>query len=188
MGLERIENLMNKISNQVSLDSPIASERILIDTFSDEDITSEYISWLNDKEVVQFSNQRFIKHTKDSCMIFLNGFKDTDSLFVKIVSLNNKKTIGTMTAYINSNHGTCDVGILLGDKGIWGKGYGLEAWILFTNWLKSHAQIRKLTAGTSSINKPMLKILKKSNFSIECTRKQHEIIENKLVDLIYFIK
>ena len=156
--------------------------------FTPSDITKEYISWLNDFNVVKFSNQRFVKHDFDSCQNYLSSFEGNDNLFILIRTKKENKAIGTMTAYFNIQHRVVDFGILIGDINEWGNGYGQDAWDTLISWATEIDGIRKITAGTVSPNFGMLKIIEKSGMILEATKKNHEIVDNQEVDVHYFCK
>ena len=46
----------------------------MIRNFKSSDINNDYVSWLNDKNITKFSNQRFMKHQK-TCKDFYNSIK-----------------------------------------------------------------------------------------------------------------
>ena len=50
---------------------------------------------------------------------------------------NSNKLIGTMTVYCSEREKIADVGILIGDKKIAGKGYGKDSWCTLIEWLKN---------------------------------------------------
>ena len=77
------------------------------------------------------------------------------------------------------NHKTVDLGILIGEKRVFGKGYGKESWKLYVDYLSTLKNIRKITAGTATCNKPMLNLIHNSKMIPDGIRKNHEIIENK---------
>ena len=156
--------------------------------FTENDITNEYLAWLNDSNVVRFSNQRFLKHDMASSKKYLSSFKNTDNLFLLIRAKDRKKPIGTMTAYFNLNHGTVDLGILIGDTSFWGKGYGQDAWNTLASWALNIDAIRKITAGTLSCNIGMLKVFEKSGMTLEAVKKKQEVIDSEIVDIHYFSK
>ena len=156
--------------------------------FNESNITSTYISWLNDPFVVRFSNQRFKHHSKESSFEYLASFQGTDNLFISIHSLSGEEAIGTMTVYKSEQHSTADIGILIGDKSIWRKGYGLDAWKTLSNWLISSCNMRKLTAGTLSENIGMKTIFERSGMHIEGSRVAHELVEGMPMDVIYFAR
>ena len=182
--------MTESIEKAVVLDAEtcLYGERVLLRPFIEADIEKSYISWLNDPAVVQFSNQRFIKHDHENCSRYLASFADTKNLFMSVRLLSNDQPIGTMTAYVSAYHCTVDVGILIGDKSCWGMGYGQDAWNIMTTWLLKRQDIRKLTAGTSARNKGMICLMERSGMELECRRREHELVDGTPTDVLYFAK
>lgn len=166
----------------------IQGEKVILRPFTESDITSEYISWLNDQRVTRFSNQRFKIHNEDSSRSYYSSFIGTCNLFISIRNLTNMQAIGTMTAYINHHHETADVGLLVGDPKSWGKGYGQDAWNTLCTWLLDSVSVRKLTAGTAAGNIAMVKIIERFGMKHEATRYGQELINGRPHDILYFAK
>ncbi len=166
----------------------ILGKEVFMLPFSKNDITDRYLSWLNDTEVVSYSNQRFINHTYDSSLNYLNGFSNSKNKFFSINKLNNKKMIGTMTAYESTNHGVVDIGIMIGDKSVWGKGYGQDAWSTILEWYAQRKDIRKITAGTLACNHGMIRLMERSGMKLEATKKKQEIVDGLPEDILYYSK
>ena len=165
----------------------IQGQAVILSNFLQKDISDNYLSWLNDSEVVQYSNQRFNNHTFLTATKYFESFIGSNNLFISIKLAKNNQMIGTMTAYF-SPHNTVDVGIMIGDKSKWGKGYGKDAWNSLLLWLKNEQNIRKITAGTVAINTGMLKLIEASGMKLEAVKKDHEIVNNNVVDILYFSK
>jgi [ribosomal protein S5]-alanine N-acetyltransferase len=166
----------------------LRGNKVIINSFTASDINVSYISWLNDPVVVRFSNQRFIVHDEKSCLRYLASFNNSVNLFMGIRRLSDGHLVGTMTAYVSSHHDTVDVGIMIGDKSVWGSGYGQDAWETLTDWLLKRDDIRKLTAGTLACNYGMIKLMERSGMHHEATRKEQEIVNKQAVDVLYFAK
>jgi [ribosomal protein S5]-alanine N-acetyltransferase len=166
----------------------LESTKVSLRPFREQDITDAYISWLNDARVVRFSNQRFRQHDRGSCVRYLQSFAGTDNLFLSIRRKDPDQAIGTLTAYIARPHATADVGIMIGDANVWGLGYGQDAWNAITAWLLESGGIRKLTAGTLACNVGMLKLMERSGMHMEAVRRQQEVVEGRLEDVLYFAK
>jgi ribosomal-protein-alanine N-acetyltransferase len=166
----------------------LLGDKVELKPFLASDINDDYISWLNDKNVMKYSNQRFLVHSMDSCLQYHAAFEGSDNLFMGIRRLSDNELIGTLTAYVSSNHGTVDVGIMIGNQSVWGMGYGLDAWITMTNWLLARQNIRKLTAGTLACNVGMIKLMERSEMILEATRKSQEIIDERPVDILCYVK
>jgi len=166
----------------------LKGNNISLKTFLLADVNDEYIGWLNDKNVMKFSNQRFFVHSFESSKRYIASFEGTENLFIGIHRLLDDKLIGTLTAYFSTNHGTVDVGIMIGNSNLWGMGYGQDAWNTFINWLLEHKGIRKLTAGTLASNLGMIKLMERSGMVLEATRKFQEIFEGRPEDILYYAK
>lgn len=161
--------------------------KIYLTLFQSEDISSEYISWLNDPEVTQYSNQRFINHSSESSNIYLKSFAGTPNLFLAIKDLSSKEMIGTMTAYISEHHKTVDIGILLGNKNYWGQGIGFDAWSTLINWT-TNQNYRKVTAGAVAVNKTMIALMERSGMQFEGLKVDQEIINGSPSDILFYGK
>ena len=163
----------------------ICTERIRVRAFTSELITKRYVAWLNDPDVVRYSEQRHQKHSIASCREYFRAFNTSDDLFLAI--LTNKPSsvhIGNISIAIDVPNLVADIAIMIGDKSFWGSGYGSEAWLIVMRWLLEKAGIRKVTAGTMSVNKPMLKLMKKSGMKIDCIREGYFVWENEEVDMV----
>jgi RimJ/RimL family protein N-acetyltransferase len=167
---------------------PLSGNKVLLKPFSVFDINDAYIGWLNDPNVVKFSNQRFLKHDRESCLRYQASFEGTENLFVSVRSLSDDSPIGTLTAYVARHHGTVDVGIMIGDKSVWGQGYGQDAWDTLTNWLIGREGIRKLTAGTLACNFGMIRLMERSGMSKEAVKKAQELVDGRPEDIFYYAK
>jgi RimJ/RimL family protein N-acetyltransferase len=93
--------------------------------------------------------------------------------------------VGNINAYVDVPNRVADVGILVGEKAVWGKGYGSEAWIGFTQFLLREQGLRKVTAGTLASNHGMLGIMRRAGMEIEAIRKRQALVEGQEVDVVY---
>lgn len=167
---------------------PLQGSKVRLRQFEQADITNTYVGWLNDPRVVRFSNQRFVHHDRESCLRYLASFQNSPNLFVSVRSVEDDRALGTMTAYFAIHHGTVDVGILMGDPTTWGKGHGRDAWNTLTLSLIGLPSIRKVTAGTLSVNIPMIRLAEGSGMQLEGVRKAQEIVDGEAVDMLYFAR
>jgi ribosomal-protein-alanine N-acetyltransferase len=166
----------------------IIGKKVCLRPFQRGDITQEYITWLNDPEVVKYSNQRFQIHTEETCNTYWESFRHSQNLFMNIKLKENELSVGTMTAYISTPHQTADIGILIGNKAVWGHGIGTDAWNTLADWLMENGNIRKITAGAISENIGMIKIMESYKMIWEATRSNQEIFNGKPCDVRYYAK
>lgn len=167
---------------------PLIGEKVRLTRFTQADLTDDYIAWLNDPIVTRFSNQRFVRHDRESCERYLASFESSGNLFVSIQRRDNDRPIGTMTAYLAPQHGTADVGILIGDRSAWGCGLGQDAWNTLTAWLARQPGMRKITAGTLACNTPMIRVAERAGMELEARRRAQELVDGESVDVLYFAR
>lgn len=161
----------------------IKSERLFLVPFREEFIQDRYLGWLNNSDLMRFSEQRYLKHTRESCLNYLNSFIGTEHLYLAIFDLETKEHIGNINAYIDSRNQIADMGILIGGQGN-KKGLGFEAWGALMSYLFLEKNIRKITAGTMEKNIPMLKIMEKSHMITEGVRRKQFLYQEEEVDVV----
>ena len=164
----------------------INTARLQIVPFSENFLTSRYVDWLNDPEVVRYSEQRHCVHTLETCRRYWQSFADTPHFFWAIVV---KKLplehIGNMNAYVDRNNLLADVGILIGERQAWRQGYGLEAWTAVCDYLLNKEEMRKVTAGALATNEGMLRIMQRSGMVDDGRRIRHYLLDGQEVDIVY---
>lgn len=176
---------MKNLSNTKAL-FPLFSKGISLNLFKESDITPQYVSWLNNPDIVKYSNQRFKQHSVQSCLEYFHSFDTSDAIFLSIKEENSDCMIGTMTVYFNRHHKTADIGIMIGHQKFWGQGIGYKAWILLLNTLLETVNVRKVTGGTLSCNTSMLRIMEKSGMTQDGVRKAQEIVDGCTYDIVHF--
>ena len=164
----------------------IVSDHLQLVPFGKQHLSPRYVAWLNDAEVVKFSDQRFRKHTLETCRDYWLSFEGSPNCFWAIeLRSDGHPHIGNMNAYIDRENGVADVGILIGDKSCWGRGYGSEAWIAVVHWLTNCDGVRKVSAGTLSCNIGMLAVMRQAGMVDDGCRVRHQLVDGKEVDLVH---
>jgi len=164
----------------------IVTPRLRITPFAEQYLTLRYVGWLNDPEIVKFSDQRFIEHTLASCREYWQSFTNSPNFFWAIICRDSELGhIGNINAYVDIQHSVADVGILVGERRAWAKGYGLEAWLAVCEYLFRVGNVRKITAGTLSVNVGMLKIMERAGMIDDGRRRRQHLWNGEPVDVIY---
>jgi ribosomal-protein-alanine N-acetyltransferase len=165
----------------------LSAARLQLIPFGEEHLTPRYLSWLNDPEVVRYSEQRHNLHTLETCRAYWQSFASTPSYFWAIVAEDAAVGhIGNLNAYIDAQHQVADLGILLGEKQAWGHGYATEAWQAACDFCLRDLGLRKVTAGTLSVNLPMLRLMKGTGMKPDGIRVRHKLWEGQEVDVIHY--
>ncbi len=152
------------------------------------DVNQEYHSWMNDEEVTQFLEARF----SDTSIEGIKGFvksvlESNNNVFLAIIKKENNKHIGNIKlGPIDFNHKTAVLGIIIGDKREWGKGYGLEAIKLICQHGFEKLNLHKITAGCYENNLGSKKMFEKAGFVIEGIQKKQYRYKGEYVDKYLF--
>jgi ribosomal-protein-alanine N-acetyltransferase len=167
---------------------PLHGRRVALRAFTEADITPAYLGWLADPEVVRYSNQRFVRHSAESCRRYLEGFAGSANVFASVRLRDTDQAIGTLTAYRSMHHGSADVGILMGERSVWGQGLGLDAFATLCDWLALQPGMRKLTAGTLACNQGMVRVAERAGMQLEAVRREQELVDGQPTDILYFAR
>lgn len=151
----------------------VATDRLYIGLTTE---IEKHIEWLNDPEVVRYSEQRHKSHTLESQFSYLKSFREPNHfLGIRIIYI--ELLIGTMTVYVDEPNKIANVGIMIGDKAQWNKGYGYEAWSAVCNDLLTNG-IRKIEAGCREDNEAMKYIFIKYGMFYEGYISKHFLLES----------
>jgi RimJ/RimL family protein N-acetyltransferase len=165
----------------------IETGRLRIEKFEERHLAETYVAWLNDPEVVRFSEQRHRTHSLESCRAYFESFSGRDDLFLAIVT-GEGVHIGNITVVVDRNNNTADVAIMIGDRNYWGRGLGQEAFRIVVDTLLQDHGIRKVTAGTMEANAAMLKAFEHAGMEVEARRRGQYLLNGREVDGVHAAK
>jgi RimJ/RimL family protein N-acetyltransferase len=164
----------------------IQTRRLVITPFAEWHLTDRYVAWLNDHELMRYSEQRHKTHTLASCRAYWRSFVDTPNYFWAIEeTTKGLGHIGNINAYVDQNNGLADLGILIGSPQAKGQGYGQEAWAGVCDFLFQEIGLRKITAGTLALNRAMLMLASKVGMVEDGVRRRHYLCDGVEVDVVY---
>ena len=115
-----------------------------------EDVSDEYVSWLNDDSINKYLECRFVDHTLESVKKYIQCLskEGSDELIFGIYRDQDSKHIGNIKlGPINSHHQHAAVGLVIGDKNFWGYGYGSKAIKLLSDYAFESLSLESLNAG-----------------------------------------
>lgn len=151
------------------------------------DANDNYCNWLNDKEVTKGLASGHKPATKEDVEQYIkNVLNDPGKIMFAICSSDNNLHIGNIKIdnfdYIA---GTCELGVLIGDKNYWGKGVGTEACNLVLRYAFNTLNLRKVTLSVYGNNPAAIALYEKIGFQKEGNLKNHVFIDGEYHDKIY---
>ncbi|BAV33530.1 acetyltransferase [Sulfuricaulis limicola] len=148
-----------------------------------------YYAWLTDFEVVRYiGRDEYLKPIqfekvreyveelwRNRYCSFFAMHHSGDDAFIGTAKINYLNEAGFSTR-------TADIGIMIGDRGYWGKGMATDALFAICNYAFNDLSARKLTAGAVSANKAVIRAFQKIGFLEEGRLRKKLLISGEYMD------
>ena len=118
--------------------------KIELNLINESNVGEKCVDWLNDYDVVRYTEQRFTHHTESEIKSYVKHILSSESeflygIFHEGIHIGNLK-IGP----INTQHQVADIGYIIGEKTYWGKGVMTEAIRIASGFCKEIYKLKKL--------------------------------------------
>jgi ribosomal-protein-alanine N-acetyltransferase len=155
--------------NEIISTPILEGERISLYPLNLSFCTEKYLSWLNDEDVYTHLDVGG-NYTMEELYNFVNKNAVDGLLIWAIVLKDSNNHIGNIKIDkidLAELHG--EYGIMIGDKSVWGKGYGAEASKIVINYCFNYIGLKAINLGVHIENRSAVKLYKKLGFSITTT-------------------
>ncbi len=151
----------------------LESERLIYKPLSLSHLSQNYVDWMNDYEVNKYMTIRG-DYTIEILKSFLQQVEKDEKLFWAVHIKSTNKHIGNIKIdNIIERDGLGTLGIMMGDKTEWGKGYAKETSIAIINYCFNELNIRKMLLGVVEDNINAYKLYESLGFLKEGFYKDH---------------
>ncbi len=142
--------------------------------------------WLNDPEVSRFLDQSFPLPLTYEAEFLKKSMTRADfptDLIFAICLNEDDRHIGNMGLHkIRYIHGTAGTGSFIGEKDLWGKGYGFDAKMILLDYAFNTLRLRRITSGAKALNGRSLAFNAKCGYKEEGRRRGQFLLEGEFVD------
>jgi [ribosomal protein S5]-alanine N-acetyltransferase len=162
----------------------INGKRIYLKILNINDDLTSYLKWMNSADIVCFTESRDKFYSHEDLIDYISVMSnDANKLFG--IYLNNNTHIGNIKlGNINTVHKRADIGIIIGEKTIWGQGFATEAIELVVSYAFKELNLKKVIAGMYVNNTGSYRAFLKCGFK-ECGRlREHAFSEGQFVDSV----
>jgi len=151
------------------LSAPLLTLRLSVRSLTVSDVTPRYVSWLNDPEINRYLESRFVRQTNESVRSFVETLNASPTdLLCGLFLREGARHIGNVRlGPIDIHHRRAPIGILMGEKDVWGKGLGAEAVTAFVDYAFDALSLRKVTAACYEANLASAQMFRKAGFHHE---------------------
>ncbi len=166
----------------------LTGETVYFRTITEADLNANYREWFNDEEICRYnSHHRFPNYDENMRDYFENVIKSRQNLVLAICDKKSDAHIGNIALEnIDSLNQSAEFAIIIGDKQMWGKGFGTEAATLIVKHGFEELNLHRIYLGTQDDNAGMQKLAATLGFKEEGRTRESIFKGGKFKDLIYY--
>jgi len=147
-----------------------------------EHVTSEYVDWLNDEDVVKFTEVRG-HHDIASTQNYVQSTIDSADATLWRILIDAQKHVGNIRfSKINQIHHRAEIALLIGDRNSWGRGIGTAAIKLVSQIGFEQFEFHKLSAGVLAPNVGSRVAFERAGFHLEAVFSRHSWLDGDYHD------
>ncbi len=168
---------------QTSIDRRVEGGKIYLRLLNKFDVNQIYLNWMNDYEIVKYTESRHSIHTMDSLQDFVLHVNNGQGFCFAIIDIQSEKHIGNIKiGNIHPMYKYADIGLIIGNKDFSGKGIATEAIQMCVKFGFEQLNLHRLHAGIYDLNIGSVKAFEKAGFVREGCEKQKYLFEGKWID------
>ncbi len=129
----------------------IDGKRVLLRPLLEKDFTLEYLTWLNDPSINEYSQRHPFPASWEDMKSYNDYYMNNPQKGFVLAIIEKAKSlhIGNISLVnIQLVNRCAEIAILIGNKEYWGKGYGAECIYLLTKHAFQHINLHKIFAGS----------------------------------------
>ncbi len=114
----------------------IKGDKIYLRELRTTDLAGPWFTWLNDSDVTTFQNKGIIPNSIEKQTKYYESLiNNANEVVLAIVEEETGKHIGCVGLHkIDWIHRSAELGIVIGDRDVWGKKFGKQAWQLISDY------------------------------------------------------
>lgn len=164
----------------------IEGEHIFLREVRREDVNENYYKWMNDNEITRYTESRFYPYSMEQLQAFVTSLDGKrNDVFLAIIEKDSNRHVGNIKlGGIDWIHRQANIGVIIGEKSCWGKGYASEAIALLSKYAFKKLNLHKVWAGCYSNNLGSIKAFQKAGFIEEAVQRKHCFYEGEYIDVV----
>lgn len=175
------------IEDLTNVNAHIETERLYLRTLKKDDASEGYLGWLKDEEITRYLEIRHSTQTIETIQSFVEKMRQsTEDLLLGIFIKDTDQHIGNIKlGPVSWRYKRAHIGIMIGEKDAWGKGYAPETINALCDYCKDDLGLRKVVAGAYISNQGSVKAFAKAGFDQEGHFKEYWVLDGKPEDEIF---
>ncbi len=166
----------------------LTGEKVYLSPLTKNDISEEYISWLNDKEVCKGNSHATFPNTYLKTLAYVESIENSKTEIV--FSIRWKKNgiqIGNASLQnINWVNKSGEMAMIIGNKNYWNKGIGSDVLKLLIDYGFNTLNLNRISSGTPVTNNGGNKICEKNEMKKEGLLREALFKNGKYLDVVIY--
>ncbi|WP_395830118.1 GNAT family N-acetyltransferase [Elstera sp.] len=168
----------------------LETPQLWLRTLDESAATGPYLAWMQDAEILRFLEARFGRHTPESLADFIHSMnQNPDALLLGMFFKGDDGRAGRHVGNIklgpvNREHARGDIGLLIGDKSVWGRGLATEAIAALTRYAFEQLRLNRLYAGCYGGNDGSVRAFVKAGWAVEARLPRYWRLDDSWADHI----
>ena len=148
----------------------------------ERDDLPHFVHWINDPETRRFMNIRYpISMVEEEK--WWEGFLERKNDHIFAIETKDGTYIGNIGLHgIERENRRAQLGIIIGDKRFWGKGYGTDAIRALLNWAFSYLNLNRISLTVYAYNERAIRCYRKAGFQYEGKMRQARYTDGQYHD------
>lgn len=152
---------------------------------SEKEVTQEYVDWMNDSEVTRYLVAGKTPTSIEDVKSFIATAQGSSRVTFAIYRLDTNQHIGNAKLdHIDWISRKADFGIMLGDRGSWGQGFGSEATELVTSYGFRVLNLERIYLGVVDVNASAARVYRKLGYQDEGIRRKDQFVDGSWADTL----
>ncbi len=166
----------------------LTGKQIYLSPISKDDITADYVSWLNDKDVCRDNSHATFPNNVEKTIAYVDSVSRSNSEIVLAIRWKkNDLHIGNISLQrINWVSRSAELAIIIGNKKYWNKGVGTEAYSLMIDYAFDRLNLNRISSGQTLRNKGMINVCIKCGMKEEGIARESMFKEGEYIDTVTY--
>lgn len=165
----------------------LIGRRIYLRGLQPDDLRGRYFQWLNDQEVTRWMQRGIFPNTPEAMEEYYRSVVNNPSHLVLAIALqDDDRHVGNIGLHnIHPVFRSAEIGILIGEKDVWGQGIATEAISLVVDHAFRRMNLNRLWAGAVAPNVASIGAFTRVGFVQEGVARQAYFCEGEYLDVIH---
>ena len=164
----------------------IETPQLKLASLSSRHAAGRYLKWMNDPEAVRFLESRDRRFDRVDLEAYIDDCnKNPSVILLGMFDRHDESHVGNIKlGPVDSRHRRGDIGLIVGDKTKWGRGFAREAIAAVAEYAFSDLDLAKLTAGCYASNVGSIRAFLAAGWHEEARRKRHVLFNGNWEDVV----